>query len=366
MKILTLKIPKGCVPQSYFWPKKALADFRSSIFFCACMGIAMSIMEHTIQFLYFYVASLVVYGLVLLWAKWRASVSGWKHLIEANGIWAEPVDTWRWPKKQFVLPFEKVEIQSVEDSFYRGEHYLRINFSWKAFRGYEVLDLPYLHEDKDVVQIQLIPFLNTKITETATRTSDETGVRLRSRVSEPGWNWDGYSEVAITLATPPAIAPLRYLGLSAEMGGLIWFLCLTSMPVSSLFISQGHWFLSFVLLAVMIIMDWSAIKCLLWIKRSEWTQHIEDKGIWVESAKTLFSKPKGIIVLDFGKHQISAVETISKGGTNFVRIHYKYLMLPLPLALDLPYLPKDSEVVEDELIPYLRSKITQTAVQGTA
>ena len=116
----------------------------------------------------------------------------------------------------------------------------------------------------------------------------------------------------------------------------------------------------------MLLLDWAMLTALLKIKRASWIQHIEDKGIWVEPIRTQYSKPKGIIVLEFTKHRIVEVEQIAQNGNNFVRIHYKFLLFPETRTLDLPYLLNDTDVVETELIPYLRSKIMQTSVQGTA
>jgi len=365
MKNLTLKIPKGCVPQTYYWSRKTRTEFKNSLYMVPFMGVSMSVMQHSITPLYFYLPWLAIFSLVLLWAKWRAHVSGWRHFVEENGIWAEPIDKWGWPKKQFVLPFEKVDIQGVEDCFYRGQHYLRIHFSWKSFRGYEILYIPYLRWDKDVVEIELIPFLNTKILDQEPQGADTPVSKPTSPAMAAGWNWDGYSRVAITLSTPPDCSPFRYLILCNEMGGFCRFLFVTAIPVFAWIYHIREW-LEPVVLLVMLALDWMLLKILLRIKRGPWIQHIEDKGIWVESIKTPYGNLKGIIVLEFNKHQIVGVEQISRHNTDFVRIHYKYRLFPETGTLDMPYLPKDIDAVEAELIPHLRSKIMQTAVQGTA
>lgn len=87
----------------------------------------------------------------------------WIQHIEEKGIWAEPLKAYGMCKARIIIDFEKHKILGVEQMSSKGINFVRCYYRSIGSASQQILDMPYLPDDRAIVETELIPFLRSKI-----------------------------------------------------------------------------------------------------------------------------------------------------------------------------------------------------------
>jgi len=97
------------------------------------------------------------------WASWRVGRGAWLQHVEDTGIWAEPVNAFGLPKARIALSFITDSLTQIEKRTNRGLSFLRCYYTNRSSQKSRVLDMAYIPDEKNLVDNELIPFLQSKV-----------------------------------------------------------------------------------------------------------------------------------------------------------------------------------------------------------